>query len=47
MHVASFVPEFCGAYLTVLIGERFESEFRLALALTKIAADFSNCMRES
>jgi hypothetical protein len=44
---ASFVPERRGAHLAVLIDKNRGSENRGILPLTKIAADFVNCMRES
>src|SRR5271163_4105259 len=44
---ARFVPECRGFYLSVLIGENRGSENRAISALTKMAADFVNCMRES
>jgi hypothetical protein len=44
---ASFVPERRGAHPLVLIDKNRGSENRRILPLTKIAADFVNCMRES
>jgi hypothetical protein len=44
---ASFVPERRGAHMAVLIDKNRGSENRAILTLTKIAADFVNCMRES
>ena len=47
MHVASFVPEIGGSHLTVLIEEKSGDEYRAIFTLTKMAADFVNCMRAS
>jgi len=47
MYFASFVPETTGTYLSVLIDETAEAEFRPAFEVIKMTADFANCMRES
>jgi hypothetical protein len=44
---ASFVPERRGAHVAVLIDKNRGSENRAIFALTKIAADSVDCMRES
>jgi hypothetical protein len=47
LHVASFVPELGRVYLFVCISEKLLLGQRGIFRVTKMTADFADCMRES